>query len=324
MYYLYQIRITMSTEKNAIDSLLAQIENDSKKNKVFSFFVKLIDKYYENNRIDEMATTYNTIGARYKQIKYYDDAGKAYEKSAKLYDTLNQSRESTEQYLNAAKCYKGQIQIDNYNLAINQCIKGMNFKKAMKICIDLGKIYENDNNFNKSIHMHMKAYEYGEMDLMSQCEKNELFIKLANLGIKNGDYKFSHEIYRNLINENINNETKLLRYRMNNFIFRFILCEFILQTEHHSSIEMAQYIGDLIKKYNLLWASFEISNEYKLLIECVNVCSNDDGHKIEMIINKNCHQHIVNDPIIKKLFSDLIGFINTTNDLNGMEVIDLS
>lgn len=323
-------------KKADIDLLMQQLETGAKKrNKVVSFFTKIIDKNYENNQREDLAIAYSDLGSRYKQIGCHDNASQAYEKSAKIYDMLANVddlfwRDAVEQYLNAGNSCKStnlQKTVDLYILAIDRCEKGRNYKKAYKIYKDLGNIYENVNELDKSIDVYTKALQCNDVCETNQGMKNEISIKLAELGIKNSDYKYSHDMYLNLINDNVKKEqeSSLFKYKMNDLIFRYILCDFILHVETHDNISIAQHIDKLIDKCNKLWPSFEISNQHQLLIDCVHVCANDDGCKIKMFITDKSYVQIFSDPLIKKIFIDLIGFLDAMSLGPGeLEVVDLS
>jgi tetratricopeptide (TPR) repeat protein len=318
-------------DKVSVDALMQCTDKNVRKMDHFSaFFIKLIDKDYTTNKISECADAYKNAGDHYKHIGQYEDAAKAYEKAGLMYERLPGSDKSkyydaTEQYLNAGNCY---IKHDTkktilfYNIALDCCTNGLNFKKACKIYKDLGKIYEDQKEFKMSIKSYIKALNHNELDFGPANTKKEIMKKLAELGIKNNDFGYSCGIYKKMIEENINDQT-LQRYVLKDYILKYILCECTFQFELYDDVLMGKHIEMLLERYVTLLPSFKNTPEYELLCKCVDIFM--DEKKKDLGLLRHSFTQLFSDHGINKLFLELVDFYDRIEVTDyEYESIDLS
>lgn len=295
----------------------------------------------KNNRnllLEDAANIYSSCGDKYKYINLLEDAGEAYLKSANVYEQLSERfteqhdgvwiKSSAEQYVNAANVYKiidiqktKQFLIRASRLYFN----ARNYKRAAKIYQELGKIYEDDEDFNEAIKNCEKALECYVVDNNSPVQKNIIQIKIAELAIMNDDYPYGSKLYEEVIKGTIyNGENILIKYYVKEYILKILLSNFIINIDRYDNNGfVVQNMKTLIDGYCDQFQQFAASEEENLILECIRMYENYEEEKIIEYLHN--HKSGVNNTIVARLFSGVIKSISDKIKSNNvLNVVDLS
>jgi tetratricopeptide (TPR) repeat protein len=317
---------------NRADEIMQNV--DKKINNVLMFW----KKNHKNLLLEDAANIYSSAGDKYKCINLLQDSGGAYLKSANVYEQLSERftehqddvwiRSSADQYINAANVYKtNDVQKTKQFLshASKLYCNVLNYKRAAKINQDLGKIYEDEKDLNQAIKIYEKALEYYVVDNNSPVQKNIVRIKIADLAIINGDYKYGSEIYEELIKDAIHNsENILIKYYVKEYILKILLCNFINNINRYvEHVLIAENMRELIDEYCEQFQQFASSEEENLISKCVELYEDYDEEKIAEYLHnhKICATY---NPIVAKLVSGVIKSISEKAKNALDDVIDLS
>ena len=163
---------------------------------------KSLDIYLEQSDLSRAASAYNNLGLCYKALKKYDKAMEYYQKALGILMTNHSRERYTIVYTNLGELYGD---LGQYSLAINYLKQAVEFDRVAKDVIGLsrslqglGHVYVLQNQFDLADQTLREA----ELIMRKHNLKGDLVLTLqdlAQLAEKQGDFKASIELYRELI-----------------------------------------------------------------------------------------------------------------------------
>jgi tetratricopeptide (TPR) repeat protein len=213
-------------------------------------------------------TLYQQSYNDYLSIAEYEYAGDVSLKLADLSKTFGSGTESYDYYQKCIDCYRKArkseklVTVCNIVAGILERNNGIDRSKHLT---ELGKIYEEENRYDESIKLYLRASEIcgndNNIDLL--CKVADMYIIYKN------DVEKSRDIYTKILsrlgNDNIGNVLSI------DYTFMLLLLELNMHAKKGSHIP-DKLLHDKTDNYPM----FKDSYEYHLLNNCINAYNNGD------------------------------------------------
>jgi len=193
------------------------IEKGDKKLKGFGWFSG--DQKYE-----EAAEMYTKGANMFKNAKQWDQAGAAFIRSAECHLKLQSKHEAATDYINASNCYRKTNvpeAVNSVTTAVNLYVEEGRFSIAAKHQKEIGEMYEQANEIEKSVDAYQKSADYYEGE-NSTSAANACLLKVAEMSAKLEKYERAIGIYETVAKKSLDNN--LLKWSAKDYFFRGLLC----------------------------------------------------------------------------------------------------
>jgi len=243
------------------DKALALVEKAEKKLASWSLF--------GGNKYEDAAELFIKAANLFKVSKEWDEAGAAFEQTARCHLKLSSPHEAATAYTDAANCYKktnSQQAILLYKEAASVQIDLGRFTTAAKLQKEIAELYEAENDISAAMEAFQTAADYysGEE---STSAANQCLLKVAGFAATTLDYKKAIEIYEQVAIGAL--ENTLLKWSVKDYLLRAGICQL-------ATGEMGNAVQAL-DRYNSLDVSFASTREGIFLAEITRACEDVDA-----------------------------------------------
>jgi len=238
-------------------------------------YIKQADKKYNSrsffgsktNDWEEASDLYSKAANIYKMSKKYDEAGKAFIKAGECHLKLHDKYNAANNYINAANSFK-KVNISEtiklLKLAVELFADDGKLSQVARYTKEIASIYEEEKDMEEAITFYQKAIDYYESENDIRTT-NHCLLKVADYWALNAKSEQAIELYERIINTSLNNTMK---WFVKDYILKCCLCHLVT----------GDYVGvrKTIDKYSELYPSFTSQREYKLLLNILTCCENNN------------------------------------------------
>jgi alpha-soluble NSF attachment protein len=226
----------------------------------------------------DAADLYIQAANAFRMQKMNGEAGKAFEKAAKVHDeNLKEPNDAANAMVDAFKVYKQEQPEDAVRcleFSIGQYCKTGSFRRAAQHKEAMGEVFETQlGDTKRALEAYELAAGWYEGDNASALA-NKLWLKVADMAAIDGDYYKAIEQYEKVATASLNNN--LMRYSVKEYFLKAGLC-------HLATGDMVA-TNRALEKYRDQDPTFPGNREYQLLVDltaAVEAGSQDDfGDKL--------------------------------------------
>jgi len=219
-------------------------------------------------RFEEAAELYTKAGNLYKMDKRWERAAESFLEAAECYARSSDfTFDTVQQYSNAIGCIKkyDPLQaISFYKKSVDLLIPEGKFSSAARLTKEMAEILETSGSSVEAIAAWERAAELFETE-NSPSSLNQCLIKVADISVREGEYKKAIEIYEKVAESSLNG---LAKYNVKNYLHKATLCFF---ANNNSDGAMSAF-----RKYTEMDPLFASSREAKLIEEIFKVWEDAD------------------------------------------------
>ncbi|PKA53269.1 Alpha-soluble NSF attachment protein [Apostasia shenzhenica] len=230
------------------------------------------------SKYEDAADLYDKAANCFKLGKNWDKAGAVYIKLANCHLKLESKHEAASAYVDAANCYKklsAQDAAQSLNQAVNLFLEIGRLNMAARYCKELGEIYEQEQDLEKSIDFFERAADLFQSEEVT-TSANQCKQKIAQFAAQLEQYPKAINIFEAIARHSINNN--LLKYSVKGILLNAGICE-ICKGDPVA-------INNALERYQELDPTFSGTRECKLLADLSAAMDEEDVTKFTEAIKE--------------------------------------
>ncbi|XP_024935131.3 alpha-soluble NSF attachment protein-like [Ziziphus jujuba] len=228
------------------------------------------------SKYEDAAELYAKSANQFKLAKSWDRAASVFIKLSNCYLKVDSKHEAASAYIDAANCYKKtstQGAISCLDKAVNYFLDNGRDTMAAKYCKEIGELYEQEQNIEKSSSYFERAAELFENGGQGATAANQCKLKVAQFSAQREQYQKAIQIYEEIAQQSLNNN--LLKYGVRGHLLNAGLCQLCRGD--------VVAITNSLEKYQDLDPTFSRTREYKFLADLASAIDEEDVAKFSGI-----------------------------------------
>ncbi|KAL5550683.1 hypothetical protein UlMin_000859 [Ulmus minor] len=224
-----------------------------------------------SSKYEDAAELYAKSANHFKLAKSWDRAGSVFIKLSNCYMKVDSKHEAASAYVDAANCYKKTSTkgaISCLEKAVNIFMDNGRDNMAARYCMEVGKLYEAEQSFEKAMLYFERAAEFHEIG-GGTSSANQCKLKVAQFSAQLEQYQKAIQIYEEVARESLNNN--LLKYGVRGHLLNAGLCQ-LCKGDFVA-------ITNSLERYQDLDLTFSRTREYKFLADLASAIDEEDVAK---------------------------------------------